>query len=173
MGCRNHLDIDVRHAVQVKIVHGSWKKEDPHRISIEVRRLHQTKSMHLNRVSRTTALSCNLLKALLTSREPGAIREMAKRSTHYRSYAGAIWHSSLQDDGASPPRRHCRGHHSHCKHDTPRLDQHEPSDLAVGCIASATGSSGQCTTRSSTCRLRSAIQVRSAAIFGCLPEPVA
>jgi tyrosyl-DNA phosphodiesterase-1 len=33
---RSHLDQDVRGLVQVKIIHGSWKKEDPHRLSLEV-----------------------------------------------------------------------------------------------------------------------------------------
>ncbi|KAH0543455.1 hypothetical protein FGG08_002220 [Glutinoglossum americanum] len=31
----NNLDQDVRKLVQVKIIHGSWKKEDPHRLSLE------------------------------------------------------------------------------------------------------------------------------------------
>ncbi|KAH0553116.1 hypothetical protein GP486_006696 [Trichoglossum hirsutum] len=31
----SHLDQDVRDLVLVKVVHGSWKKEDPHRLSLE------------------------------------------------------------------------------------------------------------------------------------------
>lgn len=35
---RSALDPDVRGIVQVKVVHGSWRKEDPHRLSLEVLR---------------------------------------------------------------------------------------------------------------------------------------
>lgn len=34
----DHLDPDVKDLVQVKVVHGSWKREAPNRIHIEVRR---------------------------------------------------------------------------------------------------------------------------------------
>jgi len=33
---RSAFDEDVRSLVQVKVVHGSWKREDPHRIGLEV-----------------------------------------------------------------------------------------------------------------------------------------
>ena len=33
---RSKLDNDVRDEVQIKIIHGSWKKEDSNRIGIEV-----------------------------------------------------------------------------------------------------------------------------------------
>ena len=34
-----HFDADTRHLVQVKIVHGSWRREDSNRAGIEVRML--------------------------------------------------------------------------------------------------------------------------------------
>ena len=37
MVLRSNFDKDVRDLVQVKVVHGSWKKEDSNRVSIDVR----------------------------------------------------------------------------------------------------------------------------------------
>ena len=32
----SHFDSDTRHLVQVKVVHGSWRKDDANRVSIDV-----------------------------------------------------------------------------------------------------------------------------------------
>lgn len=43
---RNQFDPDIRDIVDVKIVHGSWRKEDSNRVRLEVRRCKFTTSQH-------------------------------------------------------------------------------------------------------------------------------
>lgn len=92
----SQFDEDVRALVQVKIVHGSWKKEAPNRIRIDV----SASAMAV----KTRGMIQELLfgKASLTNLLfPGTMCTVSECGSYNSLYARAIWHTSFQDDGYS------------------------------------------------------------------------
>lgn len=81
----SNFDEDVRDLVQVKVVHGSWQKEAPNRVRVEV------SFCSVSTPGRETDM------------KPGSMFASSKCSAHHSIYARTIWDASFQDDDSTAP----------------------------------------------------------------------
>lgn len=96
---RSALDEDVRSSVQVNLVHGFWKKDDPSRLNLQVSLLLATQAKHS------------------LTRSKGSSQQISECETDRRVSTGNVRHPSFQDDGKPTSRRYCPGHHPYFEHD--------------------------------------------------------
>lgn len=85
----NQFDLDVKSLVKVKVVHGSWKKDAPNRIRIDVR------CVKLLQIDFRYIETNNLMI--------GSLFAVSKRRAYCRIYAGAIWYTPLKNDDINTP----------------------------------------------------------------------